>query len=240
MPKLDLDDFVGSVREVSQPSVQHADQLFERVMAKVGVVPLDNDISKGTELNGLSDPSTATALGSQTAGTLGGVKAMLGVGALVSLSTGLAFLTPASTDETPQSTVENTVTVVEEERDEIAPEVPARVPEPLVEEVAPEKKSPSTVGKAKRSAPRDTLAVEVAIVRKAKLALNEKRYKEALGLLDKYQRNFPQGTLRAEAQATRVLVLCALNKSGQARDAAQRLDGDSALGKRMKEGCKDH
>ncbi len=85
--------------------------------------------------------------------------------------------------------------------------------------------------------PSDTLSREVDLIGSAKRALDAGDARGALSMVARYQAEFPSGVLRSEAQATRTLALCALGQASNARQAAQGLDPNSALGKRLRGGC---
>jgi hypothetical protein len=84
---------------------------------------------------------------------------------------------------------------------------------------------------------KDTLADELALLRSAKVALDEGKAARALTLLDRYDRRFPNGKLTNEARATRVLAHCVDGNSAAARAQATRLDPGSPLAKQLKAGC---
>ena len=84
----------------------------------------------------------------------------------------------------------------------------------------------------------DTLKAETALVRKAHLALRGGDANGALALLDQHAREFPQGQLREERAAARVLALCRLGRKDEAKRAAGRmLDERSPLAERIRSAC---
>jgi hypothetical protein len=72
--------------------------------------------------------------------------------------------------------------------------------------------------------PRDapTLDVELALMRKARTALNDGHPEEALAALDEHALRFPKGVLAEDRAAQRVLALCALPRLEAAREDGQR------------------
>jgi len=61
------------------------------------------------------------------------------------------------------------------------------------------------------------LEEEVQLLREAQQAMREGHPDRALALVDEHARRFPEGLLRQERIAVRVLALCALGRTGQAR-----------------------
>lgn len=72
-------------------------------------------------------------------------------------------------------------------------------------------------GSAKPDSPALKLKAEAALVGEAQRALGAGRAGEALERLAQYEKRFPGGALRSEADATRVFALC---QSGRASEAA--------------------
>ena len=90
--------------------------------------------------------------------------------------------------------------------------------------------SPPPIAASPRSAPgeaaaplEDGLAREITVLRGARAALDRGDAVNALQLLDQHERGHPAGALRQERLATRVLVLCALNRMPEARQAVTAL-----------------
>jgi hypothetical protein len=67
-----------------------------------------------------------------------------------------------------------------------------------------------------------TLDAELALVRRARAALNDGRPEEALAALDEHASRFPSGVLAEDRSAQRVLALCALARPDAAREEGQR------------------
>jgi hypothetical protein len=84
---------------------------------------------------------------------------------------------------------------------------------------------PAPTSAAKPTPPADdSLALEIALVRSARRALARGDAHEALTYTQQYAARFPNGRLRQERLATRVLALCALHRNGEARAATQSLE----------------
>ena len=85
-----------------------------------------------------------------------------------------------------------------------------------------------------------TLDDETRLVRDADAALRGGDASGALALLDQHARTFPHGVLAEERAAERVLVLCALGRTGEARTAAASFLRDrplSPLATRIRSSC---
>ena len=235
MAELDLDDLLASAREVDQPTSEHAGQLFEGVLSGAA--------SAGAASAGVNLAASKIVAGKVAASSAFGSGTIVGVGALVGLG-GAALLLIDSTEApvVPPPAVPAPA----------VPSLPTKADAPPTNKTAPPRvdriETPDANSAPKKllsekhtpppRSPEDRLAEEVALLRRAKLAFNGKNYQEALKLLDRYRSKFPQGTLKGEAQATRVLVLCALKQSDEARRQAGHLDENSLLGEKMKTGCK--
>jgi hypothetical protein len=70
----------------------------------------------------------------------------------------------------------------------------------------------------------DSLAREVALLRRARSALDQRDPRTALKLADEHAASFANGTMRQEQLATRVLALCALERSSEAIAARHELE----------------
>ena len=93
---------------------------------------------------------------------------------------------------------------------------PAQEPAP---EVAPEAQptdKPADTAKTRRPAREDTVAAEVDLLRRAKLAAPGER----LQLLEEHARRFPDGILAAERSLLEIEARCALGQRDAARDLA--------------------
>jgi len=107
-------------------------------------------------------------------------------------------------------------------------------PSPVLAAASPAPAVPGVVSAsataAATPAPTDSSAVaapvtvkdEIALISRAHAALTSGDPSGALALLDEHARRFPAGALGEEREATRVLALCALGRTGDARAAATR------------------
>lgn len=127
---------------------------------------------------------------------------------------------------------------------------PQGVEQPAVETPPLQKAGPAVVTEAQPSAsevaasklppkPALTLGSELALVRGASDALDRKDSATALQLLARYAQNHPNGSLQVEAQALRVVALCAEHRpeAVSARDAFLRAHPKSALARRVRSAC---
>jgi RNA polymerase sigma-70 factor (ECF subfamily) len=86
----------------------------------------------------------------------------------------------------------------------------------------------------------DTVAAEAELLRRADAARKAGDASLALNLLDEHRARFPTGILVQEREAERVVVLCALGRSGDARAAAAAFLRDwphSPLAGRVRSSC---
>ena len=97
-----------------------------------------------------------------------------------------------------------------------APVSPPRRTAPLQE--AP----PAGRALARESAPAGTVAAETRLLRRAEESLRSGDAAHALALLDEHARTFPNGILTEERSAERVLTLCKLGRTSEAREEAAR------------------
>lgn len=98
---------------------------------------------------------------------------------------------------------------------------------------------PATVTPSSQPAA-STLSAELELVAGAQRALNGAAASEALALLEQHQTRFPRGELAQERDAARVLALCALGRSADARRERRRFAHDwpaSPLLARVRGGC---
>jgi hypothetical protein len=91
--------------------------------------------------------------------------------------------------------------------------------------LAPVTAEPSAPAARPASRPRSSslrLQDEAALLAEVQGALRNGQASLALGKLESYDRRFPGGVLRSEADAARVFALCAVGKADKARAAAAR------------------
>jgi len=120
---------------------------------------------------------------------------------------------PAAADATPAA---------------VSAAVPARASEP---------------GAARRAAVRDngsTLAQELSLLQRARRALNRSDARLALGIVQSLDERFPNGVLMEERSATRILSLCQLERTEEAREQAHRFlaaHPRSVYAERVRDSC---
>jgi len=86
----------------------------------------------------------------------------------------------------------------------------------------------------------ESLAEETRLLQAAQRELARKNASAALALLDEHAARFPRGVLAQERSAARVLALCDLGRSGDARRAAEafvRSSPQSPLIPRLRASC---
>jgi hypothetical protein len=76
-------------------------------------------------------------------------------------------------------------------------------------------------GRNVAAAPTSSLAAELAMLQRARRALNARNGRLALGIVQELDEQFPKGVLIEERSATRVLSLCQLERVDEARGAAR-------------------
>jgi hypothetical protein len=90
------------------------------------------------------------------------------------------------------------------------------------------------------SKPESSLARELAMLQRARRALNADNGRLALGIVEELDERFPQGVLIEERSATRVLSLCQLERVGEAKEAAKAFLEHypaSVYAERVRKGC---
>lgn len=106
----------------------------------------------------------------------------------------------------------------------------------------PDRSAPAVIAANTSSVPpqrpaRDRLAQEVALLSRATSDLHAGRAAEALGVLDEYQRKFPNGLLAQERRAARAQALCALGRRSEAESELERLAPKSLAAARARQAC---
>jgi hypothetical protein len=101
----------------------------------------------------------------------------------------------------------------------------------------------SESGAARRAAARDTgstLAQELSLLQRARRALNRSDARLALGIVQSLDERFPNGVLMEERAATRILSLCQLQRTDEARAQAHRFlaaHPRSVYAERVRDSC---
>jgi hypothetical protein len=107
--------------------------------------------------------------------------------------------------------------------------------------VAPARASEASV--SRRAAARDngsTLAQELSLLQRARRALNHSDGRLALGIVQSLDERFPNGVLMEERAATRILSLCQLERSEEAREQGHRFlaaHPRSVYAERVRDSC---
>jgi hypothetical protein len=88
--------------------------------------------------------------------------------------------------------------------------------------------------------PESSLAVELAMLQRARRALNADNGRLALGIVEELDERFPKGVLVEERSATRILSLCQLERAAEAKQAARNfleLYPSSVYAERVRQSC---
>ncbi len=87
---------------------------------------------------------------------------------------------------------------------------------------------------------RSTLAQELALLQRARRALNREDGRLALGIVESLDERFPDGVLMEEREATRILSLCQLQRTDEARAQGQQFLAEhprSVYAERVRRSC---
>lgn len=88
--------------------------------------------------------------------------------------------------------------------------------------------------------PESSLAVELAMLQRARRAMNADNGRLALGIVEELDERFPKGVLVEERSATRILSLCQLERAAEAKRAARdflELYPSSVYAERVRQSC---
>jgi hypothetical protein len=100
-------------------------------------------------------------------------------------------------------------------------EIPAPAPDPSGGARGAGQKAAHTAARGKASVDEpSSLAAELAMLQRARRALNAENGRLALGIVHDLDEHFPKGILIEERSATRVLSLCQLERVAEARQVA--------------------
>ncbi|MDF3069862.1 MAG: hypothetical protein K0R38_5463 [Polyangiaceae bacterium] len=161
---------------------------------------------------GASATAGATAKVSH-AGAL--LKGLVAAGAIATASA--SFFALGREEPKPVLTVSRALPAETSAPSSLTPEPAApAAPEPAVSATTPATPRPAKVPASLR------LREEAALLAEVQSALRSGQPKVALGKLDSYDRRFPGGVLRAEADAAKVFALCSSGRVERARASAQR------------------
>jgi hypothetical protein len=87
--------------------------------------------------------------------------------------------------------------------------------------LAPRREATPRSGQRAAEEDRSTLAQELALLQRARRALNRQDAQLALGIVQSLDERFPEGVLMEERAATRILSLCQLERTEEARAQGQ-------------------
>ncbi|HKU41410.1 MAG TPA: hypothetical protein VJR89_24805, partial [Polyangiales bacterium] len=121
----------------------------------------------------------------------------------------------------------------------VAPQPPAAAAYEPAREVEPAAASPAPDAKGSPRATQ-TLAEEMQWLEQAQTALDRGDAQRALTLLAEHTWRFPKGKLAEARDVARILALCSLGRSAQARSLAQRFlhaRGASPFSARVRASC---
>lgn len=105
---------------------------------------------------------------------------------------------------------------------------------------APARRTRTRTAEPDPSPPPSTLREELELMRAARTALREGRAREVLGLLERHARTYPTSTLAEERDATEVSALCALDRTGDAKQKAAAFERRFPRSSRdLLGGCRD-
>jgi hypothetical protein len=122
-----------------------------------------------------------------------------------------------------------------------APPTTAEAPSAALPGGSPSRASES--GTLRRAVARDkgsTLAQELSLLQRARRALNRNDARLALGIVQSLDERFPNGVLMEERSATRILSLCQLERTQEARDQGHRFlaaHPRSVYAERVRDSC---
>jgi hypothetical protein len=91
-----------------------------------------------------------------------------------------------------------------------------------------------------RKRPESSLAVELSMLQRARRALGADNGRLALGIVQELEERFPRGVLMEERRATRVLSLCLLGRTDEARRFGREFlaqHGSSVYAERVRASC---
>jgi hypothetical protein len=232
------------------PSAEHRMRMKQRVLLALGAGTLTLGGASAVAAEGtaplLAGGATALAKGVGVSSLLAwfGMGALAGVGVSGGVALGSTLFTPAPQASAPalQAAAPTPAHPMTESTLQLpapAPHTPLSAPQPPragdVGESTPRKPAAESrsnaSGQARRAetaleseslTPKQwTLSEEASLLQGAQRALAEKEPALALEILAEHERRFVSGALTEERKAARVLALCALGRTGEARELAR-------------------
>ncbi len=230
---------------MTEPRLEESASEFERELLSAGTSYRVSAEAKAKTLSALglagitASAGTAAGLGSSQAAQAGAsslwaklgwtgwtktsIAALVTVGALVGVPAG--YLALEGDDAPAGQAAPSTPPKVAEHAPETAPVVPPPAAPPAPLEVAPAEpapgRSPATKSESRADVSNAALRAELKALDGARTTLAGGNAQGALTLLDSYDRSYPRGLLKLEAE---VLRIDALARSGQTEAARRRAD----------------
>jgi RNA polymerase sigma-70 factor (ECF subfamily) len=220
-------------RDSVEPSDEHVERMRAALFAQIGVAAATATVASSAKAG-------ASAFG---AGHAVGALAIVGVVGAMAVMGGRSMTARNASKEAMPILPAVTAIRAPEPANDPAPSAPSADPEtePALRAAASANK-PTIAAPQRSSEPArdDTLGAEIELMHKAQVASREGQPAKALALLDRHAALYPRGVLAQERAATRVVVLCALGRTTEARAAAaqfERAAPKSPLLARVKASC---
>jgi RNA polymerase sigma-70 factor (ECF subfamily) len=223
----------------------HADRARVRRRIVAGLAGAGATLGSGTIASGA--PAGAAGIAAVTKVTVSSVALWLAAGAALGTAVSApAVVSAVRRAEQTRAPVSVAAVSTVPDASESAPEAPREAAPPAVVNAAPA--SPAKpVGRVGVDPPRAatsvgarSLAEETRLLHAAQRELSQKNTSAALALLDEHASRFPGGALAEERTAGRVLALCDLGRTAEARlaaDAFVRRSPQSPLVPRLRGSC---
>lgn len=204
-------EFISMARAGQSPTAQDRNRVLQLIVATPLVAGTSEAVAGTSKLTGLAAGWKQLVVGALM---LGGA----GTGAYYALS-------PSAPEPAPVQVTSPVVVTVEPKSEEtVEQEIPREA-----EEVAPViEQPPAPKAKLRPREPADQLAADVALLRKAQLAMKSGDAASALQHVAEHTKSFPRSALGSERNVLRIRALCALGRVEQAKQQAERLLSGSA------------
>jgi hypothetical protein len=246
-------DLLASARAELDPSAEDKKRVRGALAAQIGLVASMSATSAtaGAGATGATGTAIAAASGAGTLTKTAGVFAIvaitsgIGAGAYVATRPRPAVVAPIPV-ETGAAPASSSAVSVPPPLTTTAPVTPP--PVETTSAALPPTKTPSKAASASAAATvsppaEGSLSAETHLVRDATSALQRGDGTTALASLDEHARRFPHGVLSEERDAQRVLALCSLGRTAEARTRAARFTEQhprSALAAKVRDSCGGH
>lgn len=245
-------DLLASARAELDPSAEDKKRVRGALAAQIGLVASMSATSAtaGAGATGATGTAIAAASGAGTLTKIAGVFAIvaltsgIGAGAYVATRPEPAVLAPipvetgaapaASSAVAVPPTLTTTAPINPPPVETTSAALPTKTPPKAASASAAATASPHAEG---------SLSAETHLVRDATSALQRGDGTAALASLDEHARRFPHGVLSEERDAQRVLALCNLGRTAEARTRAARFTEQhprSALAAKVRDSCGGH